>query len=92
MLMRFKGRNFPEQMGVVDYENWKNFCVDKLTREPRKDSDYNFEKYYNEIEELLSKETDNSKIEILNALKDYGKSLEKSLGISKKNINKLKNS
>lgn len=92
MLLRFKGRNFPEQMGVVEYENWKNFCVEKLTKEPKKETEYNFDKYYNEIEELLmSNKNDNSKLQILNALKDYGKSLENSLGLSKKNTNKLKN-
>lgn len=92
MLLRFKGRNFPDQMGVMDLEKWNQYRQEKLTAEPEKESDYNFEKYYKEIEELMIEyKTQPEKIEILKTLKLYGEYLEKDLGLVKKNNIKLKN-
>ena len=91
MLLRFKGRNFPEQMGVVDFEKWTAHRKSKLTKAPEKESDYNFEKYYNEIENLMQQhQADSSKMDILKTLRKYGESLESELGLVKKNSVKLK--
>jgi exodeoxyribonuclease-1 len=90
MLLRFKGRNFKDQMGVVDFEKWKNYCQNKINKADCGKDNYNLEKYYNEIEELLKVNSNNPKsTDILNALKNYGKSIEKEFDLSKKNQKKI---
>lgn len=87
MFFRLKGRNFKESLGIIELENWKEHCISELRKEVNKDSDYNFVKYYEEINELKKekKYQNEESMKILNNLESYGKKLAEKLGLKLEN-------
>ena len=87
MFFRFKGRNYPFELKVKEMENWKNYCVNELTKElsendPYAKTHYNFNRYYQELKELkIFHKGNQEKMVILNELEEYGKRLENKFGI-----------
>jgi exodeoxyribonuclease-1 len=91
MLFRFKGRNYVDQMGVMDFDKWEKYCVNELTKEDDSPTHYNFNKYYSTINNLKEKYKDNNeKLIILNKLVEYGARLEKRFKIKKNLTNSIK--
>lgn len=82
MFFRFKGRNYPFEMSVKDMDQWNKFCAYELTKESDISTHYNFNKYFNEINELKIKYKENKDyLSILYQLEEYGHRLIKRFNI-----------
>lgn len=85
ILFRYRARNYPETLNDVEYQKWREFCIDRLTgREPG--ASITFKDYFARLQELKSDEIA-SNTEILADLERYAVEKMQKLGIGLHDLN-----
>lgn len=76
LLLRYRGRNFPDTLNAEEQQRWQEYRYDRLTN-PEASGSIVLKDYYQRIDELQAEYRDDSeKTVILDALLEWGRELE----------------
>jgi exodeoxyribonuclease-1 len=74
LLFRYRARNWPETLNAKESERWETFRRDRLTRASSLTT-LTLEAYFAELESLRTPEADDTRLELLDRLEQWGRQL-----------------